>query len=130
MKKLCIVFAIASIMVIACGKNDAPDFAAAEAARDYYQQLVQGNYEQYVSGMINGDSLPADYREQLVANAKMFIAHQNDLHKGISTITVQNCVNDNTTSTAQAFLLLNYADSTSEEIVVPMVKQNDIWYMK
>lgn len=41
MKKLCIVFAIASIMVIACGKKDAPDFAAAEAARDYYQQLVQ-----------------------------------------------------------------------------------------
>ena len=130
MKKLCIVFAIASIMVIACGKKDAPDFAAAEAACDYYQQLVQGNYEQYVSGMINGDSLPADYREQLVANAKMFIAHQNDLHKGISTITVQNCVNDNTTPAAQAFLLLTYADSTSEEIVVPMVKQNDIWYMK
>lgn len=130
MKGFCVVLAIVGMMVIACGKKDSPDFAAAEAARDYYQQLVQGNYEQYVSGMINGDSLPADYREQLVANAKMFMAHQKDLHKGISNITVQNCVNDNTTPAAQAFLLLTYADSTSEEIVVPMVKQNDTWYMK
>jgi hypothetical protein len=31
---------------------------------------------------------------------------------------------------AQAYLSLGFADSTKEEIVVPMVLKNDIWYIR
>lgn len=117
-------------MMAACGGSDKPDFAAAEAAKGYYEQLLKGEVDAFVDGMLGGDSLPADYREQMVANARMFVAHQQQLHQGISRIAVQNCLNDSLTPTAQAFLLLTYGDSTSEEIVVPMVKRGEKWCMK
>jgi hypothetical protein len=31
---------------------------------------------------------------------------------------------------AQAYLSLGFADSSKEEIVVPMVLKNDIWYLR
>lgn len=119
-----------AIFLGSCGSKVETDFAAAEAAKGYYEQLLKGEYDAYVSAMLGGDSLPADYREQMVANAKMFVDNQQKLHRGVSRIDVQNCLNDSLTPTAQAFLLLTYGDNTSEEVVVPMVKRGERWLMK
>ena len=37
---------------------------------------------------------------------------------------------DSTLQQMQVFLILQYADSTQEEIVVPMVEHNGRWQMK
>ena len=76
------------------------------------------------------ERIPDSYRSQLVANAKMFIGQQNDEHRGIKKVEVVNCVNDSAGTSAEAFLLLCFGDSTVEEVVVPMVKRDGKWLMK
>ncbi|MBP5387115.1 MAG: hypothetical protein J6Y97_06990, partial [Prevotella sp.] len=76
------------------------------------------------------DSLPGSYKEQLRDNIKMFMARQRQLHKGISTFNIVNAEIDADSHTANAFLVVNYADSTSEQIVVPLVERGGVWRMR
>ena len=128
MKKL--LFIISVLLVVSCGSKKKPDFAAANAARDYYNLLLEGNSDAFVAHMEIADSIPESYREQLVANANMYMDQQQTEHRGIKKVDVLNCVNDSLQSTAQAFLMLCYGDSTVEEIVVPMVKRGGKRLMK
>ncbi|MCR4852926.1 MAG: hypothetical protein K5893_04995 [Prevotella sp.] len=123
-----IVFVVAAI--IACTGNGKPDFAAAHAAKEYYDMLSEERFEQFVDGMNYPNPIPASYREQLVANARMYVDEQRRAHKGLSEVRVVNCVNDSAQTSANAFLMLCFADSTIEQVVVPMVKRNGHWYMK
>ena len=121
--------AVAGLLLGACSEKK-PDFAAAHAAKDYYELLLAGQAEQFVAGMDMPDSIPESYRRQLVANARMFMAQQDEEHQGIKKVDVLNCVNDSIQPAAQAFLMLCFGDSTVEEIVVPMVKRAGRWYMR
>jgi hypothetical protein len=51
-------------------------------------------------------------------------------HGGIVAAEYSRAAIDSTLGVVQVFLLLNYADSTREEIVVPMVEQESVWKMK
>lgn len=131
MRKLVIItvgFVVAA--VVSCNSKKTADFEAANAAKGYYDQLVRQQCDSFVSGMNLPERIPESYREQLVLNAQMFIEEQNEEHNGLREVRVVNCVNDSAATTAHAFLLLCYGDSTIEEIVVPMVKRDDKWYMK
>ena len=125
-----ILYCIVALVLVACGGDKKPDFAAANAAKEYYSLLLERKTEAFVEKMDMPDSIPEMYREQLVANIKMYIAQQQDEHHGIKKVDVQNCINDSLQPTAQAFLMICYGDSTVEEIVVPMVKRDGKWLMK
>lgn len=122
------------IMLLACcGEKDVVKEAeqrAGQTAKAYYELLLADKYEDFVSGSFGADSLPADYREQLVANAQMLMAQQKKDHEGIDSIGISRCVADTATHTANAFLTISYKDKTRETIVVQMVEKNDVWYMK
>lgn len=131
MRRLVIIticFVVAA--VVSCNSKKSADFAAANAAKGYYDQLVRQQCDSFVSGMNFPERIPDSYREQLVLNAKMFVEEQNEEHGGLREVRVVNCVNDSLATNAHAFLLLCYGDSTIEEIVVPMVKCDGKWYMK
>ncbi len=77
------------------------------------------------------DSVPDNYREQLVTNMKMFVAQQESEHHGIKDIRVVRTEVDSSGVKAQVFLMFAYGDSTSEEILVPMVIcENGKWLMQ
>jgi hypothetical protein len=68
---------------------------------------------------------------------QMYIEQQNKAHQGITRVEALRATcdsvklpNDSIIITAQAFLALCFKDSMREEIVVPMVKKNDIWYLR
>ena len=124
------LFSAVLVIILAACSGNKPDFAAAHAASDYYNLLVDGKVGEFVDGMDMPDSIPTSYREQLIANAKMFLAQQQEEHKGLKKVDVMNCVNDSLSQTANAFLMFCYGDSTVEEIVVPMVKRDGKWLMK
>lgn len=129
-----------SLLFTACSEEVKQEDIALQAAKVYYEQLLQGDYNAFVEGSIQGDSLPAAYKSQLLLNAQMYIEQQNENHKGIKAIeplratcdtthvTIAN--KDSMILTANAFLAITYADSTREEIVVPMINKNSIWYLK
>ncbi len=122
-------FVVAAI-IYSCRNDKTVDFAAANQAKAYYDMLVQEDYEGFVDGMNLPERIPDSYREQLIANAQMFIGEQQEAHQGLREVRVVSCINDTVDVAAHAFLMLCFADSTIEEVVVPMVKRKGQWYMR
>lgn len=131
MKHLLLLFSVA--LLFACsGKDNGPTAAqlAAQAAQNYYTQLLRGDYEAFVAGRYQPHAIPDGYKEQLVANAKMFIGQQKDDHQGIVKAQAVDAQADTTRHVANVFINLSYGDRTTEEIVVPMVEKKGVWYMR
>ena len=59
---------------VACSSELKTDELAANTARAYYDYLLQGQYDDFVAGMDGYEDMPESYRQQLVDNAKMFVA--------------------------------------------------------
>ena len=133
MKKT-IVSLLALLLCAGCSEKLSPEEqamnAAKEAAQACYADLLAGRYEQFLQGRAGMDSIPEGYREQLVASYKQFLSQQRDAHGGITSFQVNNARIDSTQQLIQVFLILHFADSTQEEIVVPMVEQNGQWKIK
>lgn len=128
MRKL--VYLILIVIVVACSTGVSREEQAALAAKGYYTHLVQGEYEQFIEGRFMADSLPADYRSQLIEGYKQFVAQQMEARKGIQEVSVSRAYTDSLAGYTNVLLMLCYGDSTTEEVVVPMVERNGRWMMK
>ena len=128
MRKL--VYLILIVIVVACSTGVSREEQAALAAKGYYTHLVQGEYEQFVEGRFMADSLPADYRSQLIEGYKQFVAQQLEARKGIQAVSVSRAYTDSLAGYTNVLLMLCYGDSTTEEVVVPMVERDGRWMMK
>ncbi|WP_028907260.1 hypothetical protein [Xylanibacter ruminicola] len=128
MRKL--VYLILIVIVVACSTGVSREEQAALAAKGYYTHLVQGEYEQFVEGRFMADSLPADYRSQLIEGYKQFFAQQMEARKGIQEVSVSRAYTDSLAGYTNVLLMLCYGDSTTEEVVVPMVERDGRWMMK
>ena len=128
MRKL--VYLILIVIVVACSTGVSREEQAALAAKGYYTHLVQGEYEQFIEGRLMADSLPADYRSQLIEGYKQFVAQQMEARKGIQEVSVSRAYTDSLAGYTNVLLMLCYGDSTTEEVVVSMVERNGRWMMK
>ena len=128
-----ILFLFIALWLSACGNSSsgpADSDLAAQTAKVYYDQLLNGDYGSFVAGRYQPTELPASYREQLIVNARMFIEQQEKEHKGIKSVSVAGGVADTTRHMADAFLIFTYGDGTKEQVVVPMVSVKNVWYMR
>jgi len=116
--------------LLACKSENNDDEQAALAAKEYYDHLRAGRYDAYLSGIDGYASLPDGYREELLANARQFMAQQDNEHNGIRDIRVSRAMKDTTFNCTFAYLVLCFGDSTNEEIMVPMVRNGEHWMMK
>ena len=124
---------IALMALMGCSEVTPEEKALAEAkegAQKSYQALLDGRYEDFLEGRARMDSIPNAYREQLITSYKQYILQQRKVHGDINSIQVSNARIDSTQHLIQVFLILNYADSLQEEIVVPMIEHNGEWKMK
>ena len=104
--------------------------AAKNEAAEAYSHLVEGRYEQYLDCRADMSEAPDDYRRQLIDAYSQHMAQLNNAHRGIATYTVINARMDSSLQVAQVFINVTFADSTQEEILIPMVERNDRWLMK
>ena len=93
-KLLIIINACFLLLFFSCSDRQKPDDAAARAAKEYYDSLFAGNYACFVRGMYLPDTIPGNYREQLEANASMFVGRMDEEHHGVSSVDVIRFVND------------------------------------
>lgn len=123
---------LAVMLVIACGGKggDNPSEMAGRTAKLYYENLLHGRYDVFVDGFYRPDSIPSSYRSQLIDNARMYVAQMNDDHHGLARIDLIRATADTARNEGRAFLLLCFADSTREEVVVPMVRIENLWMMR
>lgn len=130
MKKI-VIFIFGLLVLISCGKKEVnQEELVSNAAKQYYTYLLQGNYDAFVEGCYHKDSLRAEYKNQLIDNAKMFVGQQKDEHQGIKDVEVLSAKLDTASHTANVFINLHYGDKTTEQIVLPMVEKDDVWYMR
>lgn len=123
---------LAAMLVIACGGkvDDNPSEMVGRTAKLYYDNLLHGRYDVFVDGFYRPDSIPGSYRSQLIDNARMYVAQMNDDHHGLYRVDLIRATADTARNEGRAFLLLCFADSTREEIVVPMVRVEKLWMMR
>lgn len=121
---------ILGVVIISSCSGKQEEDKAANAAKDYYEMLIAGKYDKFVSGSINTDNIPKGYRAQLVTNAKQFVSVQKDERGGIREVRIVNSSYNKKKNSADVLLVLCYKDSANEEIVVPMVKKNGKWMMR
>jgi len=122
-------FLFSFLLFMACS-NPTPEELASLAAKGYYDHLLRGEYEAFLEGKAASESLPADYREQLLAGFRQFVAEQKASHGGIREVRISNAKTDTLQHFTSVFLICCYGDSTNEEIVVPMIETPKGWRMK
>ena len=132
MKQLLYALFLAVLLLSSCSEKKETDHGAigAEAAKHYYENLISGKYKQFLEGMNLPDKLPESYERQMLENFKAFAKRQDKQRKGIKKVSIRSVKFFAKDSTASAFLLLHYGDSTTEEVVVPMLKRRGLWYMR
>jgi len=129
MKPFYLLIALCCLLFAAC--NDvSKEEQAALAAKGYYTHLISGEYDAFLEGRAMGDSLPDDYRSQLIEGYKQYIAQQQSARQGIKEVRVSRAYTDSLAHYTNVLLMLCYGDSTTEEVVVPMVECQGRWMMK
>lgn len=130
-KALCTVLIVScQLLIVNCSTRPDPAGVAAQAAKQYYDYLLEGKYETFIDGQYRPDSIPGSYREQLIMNAKMFMGQQQREHRGIKETRIVNAEADTARHEANVFMVFCYGDSTTEEVLVPMVENKGIWYLR
>jgi hypothetical protein len=113
----------------ACSSPSKEELASL-AAKGYYQHLIEGDFEHFLEGRLMTDSLPADYRSQLIDGYSQFLDQQVQVRGGIKEVRVSRAFTDSMQQYTSVLLMLCYGDSTSEEVIVPMVEHDGRWMMK
>ncbi len=129
-KHLSVLCLLCLCLFAACQQHPHPEELALQAAKGYYVELLSGNCEAFLDGKAVADSFPPDYRSQMLQVCRSFLDEQQENHGGLSHVTAERAVRDTTLHLTHAFLLLHFADSTREEITVPMVEVGGQWKMK
>lgn len=113
--------------VLSC-KKEAPEDAAAQMALTCYQHLIAEEYDAYLQAMVNYEHMPASYREELKALLAQYVRKEITERGGFSSVTV----NSDTIigMRANVFLQLKFKDSSTEEISVPMIYDNNVWKLQ
>jgi len=123
---------MAILLLCGCSQQDqSSEEQAGIAAKEYYDRLLAGDIDAFLNGKADIDSVPADYRSQMYAACEQYKKELDETHGGVAAITVSNARKDSTQQMMmQAFLLLNFRDSTKEEIIVPMVQRGEVWKLR
>ena len=123
---------MAILLLCGCSRQgQSPEEQAGIAAKEYYDRLLAGDIDAFLNGKADIDSMPADYRSQMYAACEQYKKELDETHGGVAAITVSNARKDSTQQMMmQAFLLLNFRDSTKEEIIVPMVQRGEVWMLR
>lgn len=121
---------LAAVSIVACKKDINQEEVVGNAAKQYYTYLLEGKYEAFVDGCYQKDSIREEYRNQLIDNAKMFVGQQKKEHEGIKSVDIVSAKIDTASHTANVFLNLHYGDKTSEQVVLPMIEKENLWYMR
>ena len=121
------------LLALACsdkGQGPLEEELAAQAAKQYYDDLIYGREEEWLDGHRGAKAMSPEYRQQLLENARMFLEQQRKAHGGISDVALGKCKGQVFDGSPIAILTLCYADATQETVAVPMVLEDGEWRMR
>lgn len=96
-----------------------------------YNHYIQGEYAVYVDQMESLDDKPESYRKQMADLMKQRHRQQEEDHNGgPASCRVKDLKIDSDGRYCEAYIVVNFKDSTEEEILLPLVLRNDKWRLK
>ena len=121
---MCIV-----LMLAAChGGLSRDQIKARSAAERCYKYLRTGRYDRFVGEIAYADQMSPEYRQQMQDLVHESAQRYESEHgKMLSAVAVGDTLMDDL---AHIYLQITYADSTSEEIGLPMVCIDGDWKMQ
>lgn len=126
----CTLLCLATAFTVSCSSDKNSSEKVANAAKQYYDRLLEGKYDAFVDGSMGNKDIPDDYRQQLIVNARQFLEEMKEKRNGLTSVRAAGASIDEAAGTADAFLVLCFGDSTTEEVVVPMIQQESAWLMR
>ncbi len=121
---------LAMALCMAChnGRLSREERRVRKAAERCYASLADGRAEKFVKRIAYADSMSEGYRQEMIDLVSEHVHHLKLQHGNLQSIkAVGQVVED---EQAQVYLQLAFADSTCEEVGVPMVKVNGKWLMQ
>jgi len=120
-------FILSFFILSSCSHGDFTHKAARQAAEGFYAKLVAGDYKGFVQGYAGAEQLPQDYRSQIEDATAQFLS-RDEMRQLTSVRSISDSLLPD--STAYVMLQLNFSDSTSEQIELPLILTGDGWRMK
>ena len=98
------------------------------AAVHYYEYLQDGDSRRFVDHMADADVMPETYRSEMEDLVSEYADDLQRQHGGITSITALGDTIEG--DFAHVYLQLAFADSTEEQVGVPMRRIEDEWKMQ
>lgn len=100
-----------------------------QVAEESYRALIEERWEDYLECTAAADSLPAAIRKERIDMLQEYMAMEHEMRGGLLKASAirDTLVGDDH---AFVFLKLQWADSTCEEVMVPMIRVGDGWKIR
>lgn len=120
------------LVVVACSDDRGADTRHEDIrarAAEGYGYLVEGDIDRYLSLIHDYDSLPEEYRTQLYDMFAQYLDKEQRMRGGlVGAQVLGDTILDSVR--ADAFVELQFGDSTHEQVSLPMVYKRGKWMLK
>ncbi len=121
-----LLFACFLPALLACGSS--AGYPDEDEVGDVFELYVEGKYEKYVAKIYSCIDKPESYKVQITDLHRQHAAEQAEAGKQITNFSVERMTQHDEGRMVNVYLLVNYADGTSEEITFPMVFADGDWW--
>ena len=119
-----------ALTAVACHRDglSREERRARRAAEQFYEWLQKGRVDKFVGHIAYADSMSDGYRAEMCDLVAEHLAALEQQHGKLTSVrAVGQTVADDR---AHVYLQLSFADSTSEEVGLPLVKVESKWLMQ
>lgn len=118
---------VAVAMFSSCGKEKQD---IGNIAVEYVESLYKGNYQLAADNTTGSAEASVQYREHLQLLYRNMVEDNTQEHGALVSAKCSNVSVDEAHHSADVFLHLTFADSTHQDILLPMEQHGDRWLMK
>ena len=112
-----------------CGGTKSGD-TPGELARNFVQSMSEEKFDDCIKMMISCDSASTAYNDNMKILFKQKIAAKKQAGDSLKNVEILQTDGSREQGYANVFLRIVYADSTIENIVIPVVWSHDKWYIR
>lgn len=125
-----VAMALAACSETSSGDVDRSALPSEEEVMQMYNHYIQREYAVYVDQMESLDHKPEDYRKQMIDLMKQLRHRQDSIHGGPLSCRVMKFEPSADSKYCSVFLEVTFKDRSFEQILLPMVRKDDVWRLK
>ncbi len=114
------------LLLVACSENS--DFPSERRVEKIYGLYLDGRYEKYVEHIQSCKNKPADYKARIVNLHRSHAEAMKAKGKEVTDFKVSKMERRQGAEVVNVYLKMSYADGMKEEVLFPMVYDEEEWW--